>query len=174
MWKAIEGFKYPYRINENAVVQRQLPNGEWKTMNPYRQGRKRNEGRFVVKMVRDTGKYEIQFLVNLMLYAFMGGRRPPGKRLTHKNGMVSDCALKNLVWTTQSEIGKRYGSAGRKVVEKVDTAGNVVAIYSSISEASRKEHVSIEFIRRRCNGKVKIFRFSSDGYTYRFEKVRGA
>lgn len=167
IWKTINGYRYPYRINEEGVVQRQRFDGSWRTLTPYGQG-----GRYAVKMTKGHKKYEVRFLVDLMLEAFGDGKRPPGKVLTHRNGMRSDCAWCNLMWTTQREIGKRYGGGGRRSVEKIDRAGNVVDLFSSVSEAAKKEYVSRKSIYIRCINQCNGDPFELTGFNYRYENRR--
>lgn len=174
IWKAISGYRYPYRISEEGVVQRQRFDGSWRTLTPYVQGGKGNNGRYAVKMTKGHKEYEVRFLVDLMLEAFGDGKRPPGKVLTHRNGMRSDCAWCNLMWTTPREIGKRYGGGGRRSVEKIDRDGNVVDLFSSAHEAAKKEYVSRKSIYLRCTGQCKGDPFKLTGFNYRYEgKGRG-
>ena len=35
VWKELKGFRYPYRISEEAKLERQLPDGTWTRLNPY-------------------------------------------------------------------------------------------------------------------------------------------
>jgi len=171
MWKQIDGYRYPYRINEEAVVQRQLKDGSWQTLGAYFQGGRGAAGRLAVRMTRAPKQYETRFVVDLMVDAFLGGMRPPGKVLTHRNGMRADCSLENLVWTTPSAIGKRYGGSNRRSVEKVDRRGHVVALYRSISEAAECEHCHRKAIIMRCRNQLHTNPFLLTGYTYRYERV---
>ena len=35
VWKELKGFRYSYRISEEAKLERQLPDGTWTRLNPY-------------------------------------------------------------------------------------------------------------------------------------------
>ena len=90
-WVAIIGYRWPYRINREGCVQKQLEDGSWYTLKAYMVG---GRSRAVVKMrSKDNRKIEVP-LVWLMADAFMGGRRP-GYGIVHRNGAKLDCSLGN-------------------------------------------------------------------------------
>lgn len=166
-WVAIEGYRWPYRINQEGCVQKQLEDGSWFTLTPYISG---GRSRAMVKMrTVDNRKVEVP-LVWLMADAFMGGRRP-GYGIVHKNGAKLDCSLWNLKFLPMKECGRLSCRAKRRPVEKVDRDGNVVEIYASAREAAEKNYISQNSIWARCNGKVKD-PFRLDGHDYRYEQRR--
>lgn len=168
-WKMIEGYRWPYRINEDAVVQRQRMDGSWKTLKPFLAGgKKRGSGRMAVRMCVNPHQNTSRYLVDLMADAFMQGRIP-GMIITHRNGMKTDCAACNLVYSTQREVGKRFGSNGRHSVEKVSPSGEVVALYRSVTEAAKKNYICRNAIIHRCQGRSRR-PYALDGFTYRYEK----
>lgn len=165
-WKNIEGYRYPYRINEYAEIQRILPDGTFKTLKQYKHLTDKNYGRMCVTLSSGLNKGEKVYVVNLMVKYFLGGKRD-GYVVTHRNGMITDCSKKNLAFATRKFIGKRYSGNGRHSVEKVDAFGDVIDLYKSVSEAARKNSVSRKYISQRCGGKIKSPLF---GYTFRYER----
>jgi len=162
-WKMIEGYRWPYRIDEEANIQKQLENGTWIDLHPYICGAR---NRAVVKMrTADNRKVEVP-VVWLMADAFMGGRRP-GYAIIHKNRAKLDCALENLRFIPLREAGRISCGSRRKPVEKVDRTGRVVAVYASAREAAEKNFISHNSISARCLGRVKA-PFNLDGFNYRY------
>lgn len=168
MWKNIEGYFWPYRINEKAEVQRQIGPDEWKTLTNFVTRDGGRYRRLRVRMRLPDGRYTNVLVKNLMIDAFMGGRKP-GMFVTFRNGMVSDCALENLVYTTPTEVGKRYGGCCRRPVVKIDKRGRVVEAYGSVSEAARKNYMSTKAVQWRCDKKVRD-PYKLNGFTFRYER----
>lgn len=163
-WKPIDGYRFRYRINEDAVVQKQMDDGSWYTLKPYISGR----NRAAVKMrTADNRKVDVP-VVWLMADAFMGGRKPD-TAIVHRNCSKLDCSLGNLKMIPRKECGRISCRSRRKAVMKLDREGNVVAIYASGREAAEKNFISQNSIWARCKGKVKD-PYSLDGYDYRYEK----
>ena len=163
-WVAIKGYRWPYRINREGCVQKQLADGSWYTLKPYIGG---GRARAMVKMrTADNRKIDVP-VVWLMADAFMGGRRP-GYAIIHKNGAKLDCSLGNLKFLPLNKCGLLSCQSRRKAVEKVDRAGQVTAIYASAREAAERNYISQTSVWARCNGLVKD-PFKLDGYDYRYE-----
>ena len=174
VWKDIPGYWYHYRISDFGVVQRYWPNkDEWRTMSQYGYGGKKSEGvqRRVVKLtIRPKVAKEV-FIADLMAELFMGGRENhKGMLVYHKNGCSTDYRLCNLAWGTSRDVGKCYGGAGRKSIEKVDRNGNVVDLFRSISECSEHEYISRKAVWSRLHHKLKD-PYDLTGYTYRLERT---
>lgn len=163
-WIGIDGYRWPYRINEDGVVQKRLCNGDWYTLTPYITG---NRKRAVVKMRSLENKAIEVPVVWLMADAFMGGRRD-GYAIVHSNKAKLDCSLGNLSFVPMSDCGRISCRSRRMSVEKVDRDGNVVEIYASGREAAVKNHISQNAIWARCNGKVKD-PYRLDDHDYRYE-----
>ena len=171
MWKPIDGYFWPYRIYEEAEVQRQIGPDEWRPLSHSISRDTGHEyGRVFVRMRLADGKYKNVFVKGLMVDAFMGGKRP-GQVVIFKNGMMTDCALVNLAFSTRKKIGEQTGGASRRSVEKVDRDGNVVGLYSSVSEAAEKNYISRKSIWMRCTHQVRD-PYALDGYDYRYEEPR--
>lgn len=163
-WRSVEGYKYPYRISVDGIVQKKLPDGNWQTVS----ARVVSMRRACVTLRRKDGTRTQVPVVRLMANAFMGGWKP-GMCCIHKNRYKLDCSLGNLKFVTQQECGRLSCRNRRKPVAKVDRDGNVIEFYSSCAEAARKNHLSATAIYHRCNNLLKD-PFLLDGYNYRFER----
>lgn len=171
MWKPINGYFYPYRINDMGEVEREKNPGEWIPVNSFvkrDKDHKGGSGRLCIRVKLANGTWANAFVKNLMIDAFFGGKKP-GDVYTHRNGAVSDCSIYNLVKSTEKEVAKRVGGASRRSVEKVDKRGRVVALYSSVTEAAEKNFMSRKSIWMRCTKRVRN-PYLLDGYTYRYEE----
>jgi hypothetical protein len=87
----------------------------------------------------------------------------------HKNGIKTDDWVNNYGFATMQELGKKTGLKSRsRSVIKIDTDGQIAAIYKSAREAARHNYMSKQTITDRCNGKVKKA-FALDGFDYKWE-----
>lgn len=170
MWKPIDGYFWPYRINEEGEVQRLTDSGEWIPMTPIlaRSTKSHPYGRLVVNLKKADGRFQNTLVKTLMVDAFLGGKKP-GICYVLKNGMQTDCSLNNITVATPTQIGKAHGGGLRRSIEKVDQDGNVVELYPSIMEAARKNYISRKSILIRCQNKVQD-PYRLDGFTYRYEE----
>lgn len=167
MWKMIDGYFWPYRINEEAVIERQLDSGRWKEI---KKGINWKTRQVYVRLKDKNGVRRRVYVKRLMADIFLGGYKK-GMVLSNRDGMTSDVSLNNLVWETQHSIGKRYGGGGRRSVEKIDREGNVIDLYRSISEAAKKNFISRKSVYIRCHNKLKMEDpFLLLGFSFRFEK----
>lgn len=173
MWKEIDGYFWPYRINDMGEVQRQTRLDEWTPIKSFLVRHKKgySYGRLCVRMKFADGKWANVFVKNLMIDAFFGGRKD-GDMYTFRNGMSSDCSRYNLVRTNEKKVGEKTGGASRRAVEKVDKRGRVVALYSSVTEAAEENYISRKSIWMRCTNRVRN-PYLLDGYTYRYEERVG-
>jgi hypothetical protein len=167
MWKAIEGYKYIYRVNDQGEVNRQLPNGHWRRIKPYDFG----GGQMKVWMILPDDKRVKVEVSKLVVDAFMGGT-PPGMMRAHRNGLKSDNAVENIIFRTRAEVAKRHRPGNSRPVLKLDRAGNVVDIYPSSNAAARANYTSQAQMSKMCRGEVKD-PYKMDGYRYTYEEKRG-
>lgn len=160
MWRRIEGYKYPYRINEQGEVQ-WFRWGRWMPMKPYLRNRAE------VRLRGLDGKQKRVGVFRLLDECFCGGyARKNGLCVGPKNGVQMDCTLENMAYRTQSEIGKRtMERTMRKTVIRYDRNGEAT-VYRSISEAARKNGMTKCALGRRLYGGVL------DPRGYRFEVER--
>lgn len=165
-WRPIEGYKFPYRISETARLQK-FYKGKWVEVDTKFYGG--SHDRLEACMRTADSKKRIVGINTLMANAFLGGCKP-GYKVIHKNGMKTDCALENLAFASQKEIGKKYGGIGRrKSVLKVDKNGNLLAVYHTAGEAAKRNFMSETQVRKHCRGIVQNpFKFLD--YTFVYDK----
>lgn len=65
------------------------------------------------------------------------------------------------------KVGYKGHRAAKNKIEKVDSEGDVVAVYDSTSQAAKAERVPYSSIRCRIEGRVKT---TLNGFTYRLKK----
>jgi len=163
-WKQIEGYRYPYRVNDQGAVQKLQENGKWKTLRPWSY-----RGQMRVHLRRHDGVVERPSVSGLVADYFMGGT-PPGMIRVHRNGMKSDNAKENIIFRPRGKSGARPGNC--RPVLKIDKNGEVVAVYRSGSEAARANHISQTYMSKLCLGKVQD-PYRIDGYQYVYEEKQG-
>lgn len=171
IWKEIKGYYYRYRVSDMGRVQRLYKDG-WRDMNPTRckTGKKKQRGSIYVRFTVVPKKYEVNYVAHLVAKYFLGPK-PKGTVIAHKDSTVTNCEASNLYYTTREQLGQRYGGCGRKAVEKIDEHGNVLELYGSVSEASRKTHVCRRAVIMHCSGKLKEpFRLLP--FTFRYEVTK--
>lgn len=160
VWKEIEGYKYYYRISDQAVIQRYDINKGWVTLKTCFKW-----GRLQVRLKKKDNKQTSQAVVNLMdKYFFNGYARKNGLNIFHKNGSKSDCAVENLEFLNQNEIGKRCGKIGSRKTIIVSKNGKDIEAYPSIKEAAKKNNISTSSLMRRLRGEV----FDEKGRQFRY------
>lgn len=161
-WRDIPGYKYPYRISSEGVVQ-QLDRGKWRDLTV----RLRSGVRAEVRLRRMDGKQVHRGVFRLLDEYFRGGyARKRGLKISPKNGAKMDCTLDNMAYKTQAEIGRKSRSrSAKKPVLRYDKHGNAT-IYGSVIEAARKNGMSASSLDRRLYGGVL------DPRGYRWEVLR--
>lgn len=162
MWRRIEGYKHPYRINEQGEVQRLDTKNGWVPVTA-----QMTWGRAYVHMIRADGVRVKIAVVRLMDDAFFAGRaKRDGLCIVHRNGCKADCSLENLVVMTQSEVGRLHGwRGGSRAVIRYDRNGETV-VYRSVKEAARKNGMAPSTLKSRIHHGVL------DPRGYRFEVER--
>lgn len=144
MWKDIPGYKTPYRINEAGEVQ-QFARGKWRPLSV-----KITPRRAEVHLRKTDGKQQRVGVLRLMDKYFMDGYAAKnGLCACPKNGAKADCALENLCYKTQAEIGKKsMRRTASKPVVRYDRKGNPT-VYKSVTEAARKNGLTPSSLDRR-------------------------
>lgn len=73
----------------------------------------------------------------------------------HKNGIISDNKLSNLIIVTRSEAGKRTGwQSHRKSIVMLDEKGVISKVFKGTRDASKKLFISRQTVSDYCNKKV--------------------
>lgn len=166
-WKLIEGdWRWPYRVSDKGEIQKQLQSGQWVALKPYPYS-----GQWRVQLWLADGSWKRVQVSKLVADAFMGGT-PPGMLRVHRNGMKHDNAVENIVFMSRAKAATRHRPGNSRTVLKVDRGGNVVAVYSSGSEAARANHISQAAMSKHCLGLVED-PYRLDGYRYTYEEKRG-
>ena len=163
IWKDITGYGCPYRINEEGDVWRfDRAQKKWMRCKPL--VRKRT----VVFLRLKDGRQKQVGVTRLMDRAFFNGYgEKNGLSAYHKDGSKANCSRDNLLWMTQSEIGKIHGGRGRrKPVIEYDRQGKEVAIYKSITAAGKAHNVGRVAMANRISGRV----LDPSGHFFRLEE----
>lgn len=166
IWKVIEGYRYPYRINDQGEVQKLQGNGEWKTLKPYLY-----TGTARVQLLRQDGTKERPSISSLVADHFMGGT-PPGMCRVHRNGMKTDNAVENIIFLPRKKACCYARPGNSRSILKVDKRGRVVAVYRSEVEAAKANYISQQAVSRRCHGLLRN-PYRLDGHNYIFEDKKG-
>ena len=161
VWKTIAGFPN-YEISNHLEVRNKTTGQQRKFSNGKR-------GYLVISLFHD-GKMYLKPVHRLVAEAFIPN--PEGKpQVNHIDGNKLNNNIDNLEWVTSKENllhARRTGlhtSDGDIPVKQLDMDGNIIAVYKSMSEASRKTGAN-----RSAIGKVvrKETRYKTAG-GYRWE-----
>jgi len=166
-WKSIPGFEGRYECDRYGRVRRLFKTRGPRLMTQYKHRTDhRSRGNAVyVKLTDEYGKAH-GLAVGRLIYTTWKG--PIKHGIYHKNGMLHDNALDNLIDVSQSELGRLTGGrAGSKAVMQFDEKGNCTAFYKSAREAGRQNYVSYQTVMDRCNRKTVRDEYIG-GYTYRW------
>lgn len=168
-WRDIPGYDGKYQANTEGEVRRVFPSGKTRKMHPWKKKYAKGSNRYVVKLTKD-GKPKDEVLAQVIARTFMGPP-PEGYVAYHKNGIQEDNYIQNIEYISKVELGRLQGprNGKRKAVVKIDETGEIVDVYSSAREAGRKNFMSYQTIKDRCDGKVKSA-FAPDGYAYAWEE----
>ena len=156
---------YEYRIGDMGDVQKQLVDGTWVTISPYKS--KRHKVMYV-HLRKADGKRKAVPVIQLMDDAFFGGYAKKRRLcITHKNGMTTDCSKYNIIFVTPTELN--LGNLHRNLrVVKLDANGKVIARYKSCREAAEKNFLSYNAMHYRVHKQLRN-PIEKEGCVYRFE-----
>lgn len=162
VWRDIPGFDGVYQVSNYGRVR------SIKLLYPYMDKCGGPNHRYLrITLTQKDGKRVARSVLKLVAEAFIGV--PDGMLPTHRNGMLSDCSVGNIEFLSREAIGRRYGGRGtRRPVVKINSAGEVIAHYTSAKAAARANYLCYGQMLHRCNRKVKN-EFSTDGYSYRWD-----
>ena len=165
-WRDVKGYEGIYKISTTGQVRNRT-----RIMRTFAKQNKKSR-RYVTLTNADGMKRQYP-VAKLIAKTFLD--QPEGTVVYHKNGVLSDDWIGNLEFLTQEELGKTNGGKSRrKPVAKIDRLGEIVEIYPSVAQAAKKNYLSEQCVRDRCNGwqnrHGKIVRlkslFAPDGYAY--------
>lgn len=177
IWKPIKGYEGLYEVSNTGKVKslekrarfgrgyRTFPERELKLSED-------KDGYYKVNLSKQ-GKKKRFFVHRLVATAFIGNPEELPV-VNHKDGNKKNNFVSNLEWTTRSEndlhafrTGLRKptdGGTSKKVIQVDIHTGKVIQEYKSISEAARKNKVSITSISDCANGKQN----QAHGYKWEF------
>lgn len=166
VWRDITGYEGIYQISTAGKIRNRT-----KAVRTFT--RKKKKSRRYVNLTDADGVRKQYPVAKLIAKTFLD--QPEGTVVYHKNGVLSDDWVGNITFSTQEELGKTNGGKSRrKPVAKIDSTGEIVEIYPSVAQAAKKNYLSEQCVKDRCNGwqnrhgeiiKLKSL-FAPDGYAY--------
>lgn len=169
IWKDIDGYS-GYQVSSFGNVRNAKTGRILK-----RRGRLKDQVR-----LRDGGGRKKDFgVITLVGQAFIG-KIPAGYSYCRKNDIKGDYHARNVA-VEKGHRGQKSracaNSSRSRQVARIDMTGEIVDVYASIHEASRKTGLSVVTVRSRCRGyyiymgekrKFKTV-FAPDGYCYTWD-----
>lgn len=122
-----------------------------------------------VFLINASGIRKERFVHRLVAECFIPHTDERKDQVNHINGVKSDNRVSNLEWVTNTEnmshvVKNDYMRVRKVFVRQMDLNGNFIAIYNSISEASKLTGADESTISKCCRGK----RNSAKGYKWAF------
>lgn len=156
LWKSVSGLEEKYEVSNFGRIKNKRTGRVRKTPTGKR-------GYPVFSAKREDGKFLLITVHSCVAKAFLPN---PNNlpQVNHIDGNKENNFLTNLEWCTAQENNlhaRKMGlhkSDGDKPVLQKDDFGNVIAIYKSISEASRKTKIA------RCNIGAVIHGYNYNGH----------
>lgn len=150
IWKPIKDFEDRYEISSSGRV-RSLLSGKIRKFKMTKAG-------YIRFALCANGKQKILMAHRIVAEAFL--KNPENKKcVNHKDEDKKNNLVENLEWVTHLENnnhgtrGKRISEALKKAVIEVDTEGNNIAEYESLTEMSIRKNISISYCSQICNDK---------------------
>ena len=172
-WKDIPGYEGVYQASLMGAIRRLRKSKEPRLLTPYKKSTKKKKlgTTYDHHYVKLSGN---ELPVHKIIYITFMGAIPEGHCILHKNGVVHENFLQNLMLVSRKELGDLTGSrARRKPVVKIDKFGNIVNFYSSAKVAARDNYMSYQAIGNRCNERFCARSvFASDGYAYSWDEKK--
>lgn len=170
-WRTIPGYGGWYEMNAFGDVRSwYVPGTREKErdrvphlLTPYLYHRPKKGATYTVSLTTTDGKSVRAAVRTLMRDTWMKGPIP-GMIVKSRNEDPTDCSINNLFYATRAEANRR-SPRNRQPVAKVSAAGEVAALYPSIAEAARKNHLSHGGIAHRITRKTVV-----DGFCFRKER----
>ena len=164
IWRDVPGYNGTYQISTEGRVRKIYADGRERLIKPRTFGKHPLIG---VRLVDNTGKQRNLSLLRLVVETFVGPL--DDKVAAHKNGLYSDCSLRNAAIMSKSELAKRRNMrAFRRAVVKIDPDGTIVDAFPSARDAAKSDFVNIHAVTDRCN-KQRKNEFAFTGYSYRWD-----
>ena len=147
----IKGYGGKYYITSQGDVYRR-----YKTCERKRKVHKRGAWVYGLELSDDKGQRR-WFSINHLMKTHFFNCDDPRYGVMHKNGMQEDCSLQNLRLMPVSDILQFNAASASRARQKAVVAicshtDEVLDIYPSAREASRRHHVSCQSVVNWCNG----------------------
>jgi len=170
-WRDVVGYDGKYQVSRLGEIRRVYRADLVCDMTPFKRKNKITRNRLFVKLTRN-GKGKDEPLLQIVAAAWLG-KTPAGKVPYHINGIVTDNRVDNIAFIDRKTLGRITGSMAekRKIVMKIDEAGNVVEIYRSAREAAKANFMSYQTVLDRCHNIIKQ-PFKLNGFSFCFEDSR--
>ncbi len=160
IFRVVEGFSDVYSVSNFGRVKRRLKDGTEKFVLPifHKAGKY-----YFVNLSRDGNKESLR-VATIVAKHFIG-ERPPGYKVTHKNGLCYENYAQNLQYTSPEKFfGKVVSKKGRAIVVLKAQTMEVVGEYKNSKDAERKLFIDSSGIRKHC----KASSVSRDGLLFMF------
>lgn len=167
-WYDIPGYGGSYQANIEGEIRRIFPDGRTRVLKPCRhEGDRKNHG-MVVNLYCLDGRRRLRSVGRLIAETFLGPT-PPGMCVCHKNGMLTDNAVANLVHVEKQKLWSDIGSRSKKSpVIKINASGEIIGVYPTARKAAAANYISYSSLLWRCNGGPKTGP-AGDGCDYAWE-----
>ena len=165
IWKSVDGYGGRYEVSNTGKV-RSLNYENMKIVRELKQCKHRKG--YLLVLLYSNGKGKLVKVHRLVAEAFIPN---PNNlpQVNHKDEDKTNNNVDNLEWCT-NKYNANYGTKIKRVshpIIQLDKAGNVVAHYSSLREASRQSGIHMRNIWRCCrqeNGQK-----TAGGYVWKYE-----
>jgi len=172
-WKDIKGYKGLYQVSNLGRIK--SLERITKYQNSKRRVKEKIKGTFTGKKgyerveLSKNGQNRKYNVHTLVAKAFLN-KKSEKSEVNHINGVKTDNRVENLEWCTHTENIQHMIKCGRKVtykgkdhkgskeVHQYDKNMNLIAIYESSGEASRKTGFLSGHIREACRGTLKTYK----------------
>lgn len=164
-WKDIPlDTRHRYQASTLGRIRRVYADGRYRILSQYYETA---NNVWKVGLTVDENKVRKYSISGLVARTFIGPCKK-GYIAIHKNGIMSDNKVSNLMYVEfrkcqHMSVGKR-----KKAVVKISPDGEIVEYYNSANECAEKNSFSSSGINDRCRGRYKNL-LASDGYAYCYE-----
>lgn len=160
-WRDIPDVKFHYQASNMGRICRVCPSGKRVYLTDYKHGNNR-----IVEMFKADGRRVKQPRITIIGDVWLG--RKEGYVYATKNGVQTDVRVDNIMYAKRSDIAKRCNRAKQMAVLKINRKGEVVEIYSSLTECAKHTGMCKSAIAKRCRGMYESI-LAQDGYAYCYE-----
>lgn len=161
LWRDIPNMKFHYQVSNLGRICKVYDSGKRLIIKDFIAG-----GNRMVKLIHSDGKRISQARITIVGDVWLG--RKDGYVYATKNGVQTDVRVANIRYIKRSELILRTNRAKQKPVLKINRKGEVVEIYSSVTECAKYTDLSKSAIAKRCKGGYESI-LAPDGFAYCYE-----